>query len=401
MRGTSPVLRCALGAAAFACALGAQTAVAQSDPMQVQPQGPPPAWAPNIDPQMLAVIEQLDSFNVPPLPTLTPFQARMAKSPTDAVQAILMRSGTPPMPQRVDIDHRIVPGPAPEGVLVRTYTPRAGAGPFPVIVYAHGGGWVIANLDTYEPSARSLAEKANAIVISVAYRQGPENRFPAAHDDVFAAYRWATQNAQSMNGDPRRIALAGESAGGNLAVATALMARQQGVPMPVHILSVYPIADGDTQSPSYDRYAAAKPLNRPAMAWFFGNYLRGPQDARDPRISLVGAEYRGFPPVTIINAEIDPLQSEGEQLAERMRQAGVDVRQQTFPAVTHEFFGMAAVLEQAVQAQDLAVSRLRASFTRGGGSGATSMAPGGAMGAAPSAAMRVTRTEGVQVRKDP
>ncbi|MEW5929143.1 MAG: alpha/beta hydrolase [Gemmatimonadota bacterium] len=387
----------ALGAA-LAAASGAQAAVAQTDPMQVQPQGPPPAWSPDIDPQMLAVIEQLDSFDIPPLHTLTPFQARMGKTPTDAVQAILMRTGMPPMPPRVDIDHRVVPGPTPQGVLVRTYTPRTGSGPFPVIVYAHGGGWVIANLDTYEPSARALAEKANAIVVSVAYRQAPENKFPAAHDDVFAVYRWATQNAQSMNGDPRRIALAGESAGGNLAVATALTARQQGVPMPVHILSVYPIADGDTQSPSYDRYAGAKPLNRPLMAWFFGHYLRGPQDARDPRISLVGAEYRGFPPVTIVNAQIDPLQAEGEQLAQRMRQAGVDVQQQTFPGVTHEFFGMAALLEQAAQAQDLAVGRLRASFgAPGAGGTAMNMALGGDMGAAPAA----RRTEGIAVRKDP
>lgn len=398
MKGTKPILRSALGAAALASVLGAGTAAAQTGPMQVQPQGPPPAWAPDIDPQLLAVIEQLDSFNVPPLQRLTPFQARMAKTPTDAVEAILMRTGMPPMPPRVDIDHRVVPGPTPQGVLVRTYTPRGGGGPFPVIVYAHGGGWVIANLDTYEPSARALAEKANAIVISVAYRQGPENRFPAAHDDVFAVYRWVTQNAQSMNGDPRRIALAGESAGGNLAVATALTARQQGVPMPVHILSVYPIADGDTVSATYDRYASAKPLNRPLMAWFFANYLRGPQDARDPRISLVAAEYRGFPPVTIINAQIDPLQAEGEQLAQRMRQAGVDVRQQTFPAVTHEFFGMAALLEQAAQAQDLAVTRLRASFgAPGAGGTAMNMSPGGSMGTAPA----VRRTEGMAVRKDP
>lgn len=210
----------------------------------------------------------------------------------------------------------------------------------------------------------ALAEKANAVVMSVAYRQAPENKFPAAHEDAFAAYRWAVQNARSINGDPNRVATAGESAGGNLAVAVALMARERNVKLPVHILSVYPIADGDTDSPSYQQYANAKPLNRPLMAWFFDKYLRTPADARNPLISLVNANMRGMPPTTIINAQIDPLQSEGEQLAQRMRAAGVDVEQRTFSGVTHEFFGMGAILEQAVQAQDMAAGRLRRSFAR-------------------------------------
>lgn len=326
--------------------------------MQVRPAGPAPEWAPNIDPQMLAVIEQLDAFGAPPLPEMAPAQARKAKTPTDAVEALLRKTGMPPMQPAVAIDHRVVPGPTPQGVLVRTYTPVQGSGPLPVIVYYHGGGWVIADLDTYEPSARALAEKAGAVVVSVAYRQAPENKFPAAHEDAFAAYRWVVENAGTIGGDPNRIAVVGESAGGNLAVATVLQAREQGVRLPVHIVSVYPIADGDTESPSYAEHANAKPLGRAGMQWFFEQYLRGPQDARDPRISLVSADVSGLPPTTIINAQIDPLRSEGEQLAERMRQAGVQVEQRTFRNVTHEFFGMAAVLEQAEEAQNLAVNRL-------------------------------------------
>lgn len=341
--------------------------VQTTDPMQIQPEGPPPAWAPDIDPQMAAVIEQLGAFGQPPFVEMTPFQVRNGKLPAEAVMRLLMKTGLPPTEPAVDIGHRVLPVSTPDGVLVRTYTPVGAAGPLPVIVYYHGGGWVIADLDTYEPSAIALADKANAVVVSVAYRLAPENPFPAAHEDAFAAYRWVTENAAQMGGDPNRIALAGESAGGNLAVATALTARQQGVRLPVHILSVYPIADGDTESPSYQEYANAVPLNRPLMAWFFDKYLRTPADARDPRISLISAELSGMPPTTIINAQIDPLRSEGEELAERMRAAGVDVEQRTFPGVTHEFFGMAAVLEQAVQAQDLAVQRLRASFAGTGG----------------------------------
>lgn len=266
------------------------------------------------------------------------------------------------MPAAVDIAHQVIPGPTPQGILVCTYTPLKGKGPFPVIVYYHGGGWVIADLDTYAPSARALAEKTGAVVVSVAYRQAPEHKFPAAHEDAFAAYRWAVKNAGSIKGDQNRVAVAGESAGGNLAVAVALMARERDVQLPVHILSVYPIADGDTESPSYQQYANAKPLNRPLMQWFFDKYLGNPADAKSPLISLVDANVSGLPPTTIINAEIDPLRSEGEELAQRMRKAGVPVEQQTFRGVTHEFFGMASILEQAVQAQDFAVRRLREAF---------------------------------------
>jgi acetyl esterase/lipase len=335
--------------------------VQTTNPMMIEPMGPRPDWAPDIDPQMLAVIEQLSAFEQPPFPEMTAFQARNAKTPAEAVMALLMKTGIPPMPPKVDIGHRVVPNGA-EGVLVRTYTPLQGNRPMPVIVYYHGGGWVIADLDTYEPSAMALAAKTGAIVVSVAYRQAPEHKFPAAHEDAFAAYKWVTKNAAALGGDPNRIATAGESAGGNLSVAVALMARERSVRMPVHILSVYPIADGDLQSPSYQKYANAVPLSRGTMEWFFDKYLRNSGDARNPVISLTSANLAGLPPTTIINAQIDPLQAEGEELAQRMSAAGVQVEQRTFEGVTHEFFGMAAVLEQAVQAQDMAAMRLRQAF---------------------------------------
>ena len=334
-----------------------------TEPMEVQSKASPPSWAPTIDPQMLAVVEELLAFEAPSYTELTGDQAREAPTPTDAVRDILSKTGLPPMPATLDITHQVIPGPTPQGVLVRTYTPLQGDGPFPVIVYYHGGGWVIASLDTYEPSAKALAEKTGAVVVSVAYRQAPENKFPAAHEDAFAAYQWVVENASTINGDSERIAIAGESAGGNLAVAVTLMARDAGIKLPAHILSVYPIADGDTtESPSYDEYANAVPLNRPLMEWFFEQYFSDPSDAESPLISLVNADLSGLPSTTIINAEIDPLRAEGEELAQRMADAGVSVEQQTFGGVTHEFFGMAAVLEQAVQAQDLAVRRLQEAF---------------------------------------
>ncbi len=330
--------------------------------MNVQPIGPKPAWGPTIDPQMQAVVEQLMSFDQPPFQDVTAFQARNEKSAAGAVRALMMKAGMAPMPPAVDVAHRVLPVSTPDGVLVRTYTPLAGSGPRPVIVYYHGGGWVIADLDTYEPGAMALAAQTGAVVVSVAYRLAPENKFPAQHEDAFGAYQWVTEHAAEIGGDANRIATAGESAGGNLAVAVALMAKQRGVRLPVAIVSVYPIADGDTQSPSYDRYAQAVPLSRPAMAWFFEQTLASPADARNPLISLTSADYAGFPPTTIINAQIDPLASDGEELAAAMQRAGVDVQRRQFDGVTHEFFGMAAVLEQAVQAQQLASQRLRAAF---------------------------------------
>ena len=338
-----------------------------TDPMEVQPAGPAPDWAPTIDPQMHAVIEQFAATELPTPPTqLSPFQFRNVVLPAEAALAVLTKTGIPPMEPKTDIAHRILPVGPPEGVLVRTYTPLEGAGPFPVIVYYHGGGWVIADLDTYEPSARALAAKTGAIVVSVAYRQAPEHPFPAAHEDAFAAYQWVTENASQIGGDPSRIAIAGESAGGNLAVAVPLMAKERGVPLPVHIVSVYPIADGDVQSPSYDEYANALPLNRPLMEWFFNYYYPDWQTQQTPLISLTSADLNGLPATTIINAEIDPLRSEGEELMERMQAAGVPVEREVYGGVTHEFFGMAAILEQAVQAQDFAVRRLKQAFGMAG-----------------------------------
>ena len=333
------------------------------NPMNIQPMGSAPSWAPDIDPQMLAVIERLGAYEQPPFTEMTPFQVRNGKLPAEAVASLLMRTGLPPARPQVDVGHRILPVSTDDGVLVRTYTPlRAGSGPFPVVVYYHGGGWVIADLDTYEPSARALAEKTGAIVVSVAYRQAPDVTYPAFHEDSYAAYDWVTKNAATIGGDPDRIATAGESAGGNLAVAVALMAQERGGRVPDAVVSVYPIADGDVESESYREHADAVPLSRGFMEWFF-NYATPDWRTEDYEyVNLTARDYDGFPPTTIVNAEIDPLLSDGEELAARMEGDGVDVVREVYPGVTHEFFGMAAVLEQAVNAQQLAVDRLKEAF---------------------------------------
>ncbi len=331
-------------------------------PMNITTSAPKPSWAPDIDNQMWAVVDQLTSYGNVPYGELTGFQARMEKTPTNAVMDLLVKNGVPPTPPTVTVNHRKIPVGPSEGLVIRTYTPVGASGPLPVIVYYHGGGWVIADLDTYEGGAVALATKANAVVVSVAYRQAPEHRYPAAHDDAFAAYKWVTQNAATVGGDASRIAIAGESAGGNMAVATAIRARDESVRMPKAIISVYPVADGDVQSASYDRYANALPLNRGGMEWFFDTYTPEWRTREYRMIDLVEANLRGLPPTTIINAQIDPLEAEGGDLARAMQAAGVDVEREVYQGVTHEFFGMGAVLEQAVAAQDLAASRLKEAF---------------------------------------
>lgn len=182
-------------------------------------------------------------------------------------------------------------------------------------------------------------------------------------DDALASYRWLLANAARLGGDPTRIAFAGESAGGNLAVATAMQARDAGLQLPRHILSVYPIAGSDLNTPSYQENSNAMPLSRALMAWFFRYVPRTPADLKDPRIDLVNANLAGLPPVSIVAAQIDPLRSEGELLAQRLTAAGVVVERQEYAGATHEFFGADAVIPAAGQAQQWAGQRLRTALS--------------------------------------
>jgi acetyl esterase len=308
---------------------------------------------------MQAVLEKLQELGAKPVHTLSVEEARSQPTPADAVMAVLEERGQSTAPEEVASTQDItIPG--PEGdIPARVYTPE-GEGPFPVIVYFHGGGWVIANIDTYDASARALANEANAIVVSSHYRQGPENKFPAAHEDANAAYEYVVENAGEWNGNTDQLALVGESAGGGLAVSVAIHARDAQLTMPDAIVSVYPIAGGETDTPSYQENANAMPLGKADMEWFFEHYLNSPEERNDPRIDLYDeADLSGLPPTTIINAEIDPLLSDGEMLAEAMEAAGVEVTQQTFEGVTHEFFGMAPVVPEAEEAQNLAGEALQ------------------------------------------
>ncbi len=360
-----PVARSLFAAALLTASAGvfAQSARSPSAP----PPAAPPASAtqpPKAAPDMQKVLDALAGLGGKPIETLTPAEARMQPSAADGAKAAMAQQGLSTAPD-ASVTTQDVPYGSDAQQFARIYKPAAAPAngqPMPVVVYYHGGGWVIADVNTYDSAPRAMAKALNAIVVSIEYRHAPEFKFPAQHDDAAAAYRWTLQNAASWGGDPAKIAVAGESAGGNLAVATAIYARDNRLTLPRYIVSVYPIANSSMTLPSRKDSANAKPLNAAMLKWFGYYYQTSAADAQDPRLNLVAANLRGLPPTTIINAQIDPLRSDGETLAAAMRTAGVKVEQKTYPGVTHEFFGMAKVVRGAKDANELAVARLKAAF---------------------------------------
>lgn len=309
---------------------------------------------------MQVVLEKLASYNYQdkPIAELPAKEARMNPTPAMAVMAV-MKDYNMVMPDpKVDTTGQQIPVGGGQFIHARIYTPKTGQAPFPVIVYYHGGGWVIADIDTYNASAQALAEQVGAVVVSVAYRLAPEHKFPTQQNDAFAAYQWVLNNAQTIKGDAKRVAVAGESAGGNLAANVSMMARDKKMALPRHQLLVYPIANNDVNSASYVQYASAKPLDKPMMEYFFKQTLSDQSQRSDPRIALVKADLKGLPGTTLIAAELDPLQTEGKLLADQLQAAGVKVTYKRYTGVTHEFFGMATVLPEAKQAQALATDEL-------------------------------------------
>lgn len=330
---------------------------------------PDSGTAKRADKDMLAVLKKLGDLGAKPIESRSVEEARTQPTPADAVKAVLKDEGKDPMAvmaamkvSKKDMTYPISGGTEP----IRIYTPEgAGSAPLPVIVYYHGGGWVIADIDTYEASAMALAKKANAIVASVEYRRAPENKFPAAHEDSFAAYKWVLANAAQFGGDPARVAVAGESAGGNLATNVAIMARDQNVQLPVHMLIVYPVAGTDMTTPSYIANQNAMPLSKGAVGWFVDKTLAKPEDAMSPMLNLTTmADLKGLPPATIITDSIDPLMSDGKMLAEKLKAAGVPTSYKNYEGVTHEFFGMGAVVADAAAAEDFAGHDLKESFAK-------------------------------------
>ena len=308
-----------------------------------------------LDPKVKEMLDQLAASGIPQFETMSPVEARAA------FVALLAMQGDPPPVARVE--NRRIPGPAGD-LPIRIYAPDA-KGPQPVLVYFHGGGWVIGDLETHDGVCRALANAIPATVIAVDYRLAPEHKFPAAVDDAYAATRWVAEHATSIGVDPARIAVGGDSAGGNLAAVVALMAHDSGKPNLVHQLLVYPVTDAAMDTPSYEQNKEGYFLTGSLMIWFWKHYLKAPADREAPYASPLRArDLRNLPPALVITAEFDPLRDEGERYAARLRQAGVPVQLTRYDGIIHGFFGMAAVLPQATLAIEQAATALRSAFTK-------------------------------------
>ncbi|MFN0147571.1 MAG: alpha/beta hydrolase [Dehalococcoidia bacterium] len=264
----------------------------------------------------------------------------------DDPQAVRDQFSTFPRPEGEEVgsvQDRTVAGPG-GAIPIRIYTPAAGAGPRPALVWYHGGGWVIGNLDGADYGCRMFANAADAVVVSVDYRLAPEAKFPAAADDCYAATKWVADNAASLGVDARKIAVGGDSAGGNLAAVVAQMAKAAGGPGIGFQLLVYPVTNHDYGTVSYRDNADGYLLTKESMVWFWDHYLRTPADGKDPKASpLQAKDLSGLPPALVYTAEFDPLRDEGEAYAEAMRKAGVRVEQQRYAGQIHGFYANAAI----------------------------------------------------------
>jgi acetyl esterase len=306
-----------------------------------------------IDPQVKLILEQMEAKGAPPWHTLTPAEAR---------QPIDRRPLTGEPEEVGKVENRTIPGPAGE-MPVRIYTPD-GQGPFPALVYYHGGGWVIGDLDAVEIICRLLANRANSVVVSVDYRLAPEHKFPAAVEDAYAAVKWLEENGSSILVDSARVAVGGDSAGATLAAVVALMAKDRGEPSLVYQMLIYPVTHHAYDTESYRENAEGYYLTKDSMVWFWNHYLRDEEDGRNPYASPLRADnLSGLPPALVITAEFDPLRDEGEAYAKRLKTAGVPVEVTRYNGMIHGFFGMPGVLEQAKKAIEQAANALKRTFS--------------------------------------
>jgi acetyl esterase len=303
-----------------------------------------------LQPEIEAQLARMAAAGSPPLQEQSVAEARRLHA---AGAAVL---GGAPVAVAAAAD-RTIPGPAGD-LRVRVYTPH-GEPPFPIVVWFHGGGWVVGTLDTYDTVCRALAAAVPAVVVAVDYRLAPEHRFPAAVEDAYAATLWASRNAAGLGGSQQRLAVAGDSAGGNLAAVVALGARDRGGPAIGFQLLVYPITDAAMDTASYHDKADGYHLTAAGMRWYWRHYLGGADGAAPDASPLRAAFFGDLPPALVITVEHDPLRDEGEAYAARLRAAGVPAAVSRYPGMVHGFFRWRAVTPAADAAIQEAAAALR------------------------------------------
>ncbi len=303
-----------------------------------------------LDEQAHAFLRRLEEIGGPALNEMSPEEAREAL-------AEFAELGGEPEPVGA-VTSRSIPGPL-DDIPIRVYAPE-GTGPFPALAYFHGGGWVVGDLEMVDSACTILSNRAEAVVVSVDYRLAPEHKFPAPVTDCYAATQWVSDHAADLDVDPHRIAVGGDSAGGNLAAVVSAMARDSSTPDIAFQLLFYPVTNMDYETGSYRENGADYFLTTDMMRWFWGHYLESEDMGRDVRVSpLLMEDASGLPPAYVVTAEFDPLRDEGEAYAEVLREAGNEVAAKRYDGRIHGFVTLCGVMERGKQAAEDAAAQMR------------------------------------------
>jgi len=303
-----------------------------------------------LDHQVKEILKEAEALGLPAYQDLSPAAARR--------QMLDLAPPVDPLLSVKRVVDRSIPGPEGE-IPLRLYYP-AGDPPFATLVYFHGGGWVIGDLDTHHGFCHALAKTSGCLIVAVDYRLAPEHRYPAAVEDAYAATNWVAQNSDAIQADPIRLAVGGDSAGGHLAAVVALMARDRRGPRIDLQILIYPITDCSFNTPSYIENKEGYMLTRDLMKWFWNHFIEDENQANDPYVSPLRADnLSDLPPALIVTAEYDPLRDEGEAYGKKLQEAGANVTLSRYPGMIHAFIRMTALVDKASEALDEVAGKLR------------------------------------------